>query len=191
MPQKIFEGIFLSKEAKTLSFTVYVLCKTKNKGTSFNTDNRSNPLCYQYSAYYFLALLSFLPMKENYKKDLHHCKRGRESECTGESEGETREIVFIACGRWMMAQHKNRTKLSRWSLCDSKTPNVRWRFLPVTYESYLSKQRQELEGWYANEAALLWWQIMFKKQIVSHKSPQCEQGQWWDYWSRKWQETSG
>ncbi len=120
-------------------------------------------LRYQYTAYYFLPLLSFLPMKENYKKDLQRRKRERENVSAGGEERECGAIVFIACGRWMMAQHKNPTKPSRWSLCDSKTPNVRWRFLPVTYESYLSKQRQELAGWYDNEAALLQWQIMLKR----------------------------
>lgn len=70
-----------------MSFTVYVSCKAEeNKGLSFNTDDRSNLLCYQYTAYYFLALLSFLPMKENIKKTSTTAReRERESECKGES----------------------------------------------------------------------------------------------------------
>lgn len=67
-----------------MSLSVYVLCKTAaNKGMSFNTDYRSKLSALQYTAC-FLALLSFLPMKENYKEDLRNGKSERESECKGE-----------------------------------------------------------------------------------------------------------
>lgn len=120
-----------------------------------------NSHCYNTLPVFLLCCL-FFPWKRIIKKT-SATARAKEKVSAREKGRGCREIVFIACGRWMMAQHKNPTKASRWSLCDSKTPNVRWRFLPVTYESYLSKQRQELAGWYANEAALLRWQIMLKK----------------------------
>lgn len=77
-----------------MSLSVYVLCKTaENRGMSLNADYRSKLPVLRYTAC-FLALLSFLPMKENYKKDLHNCKSERESECKGESKRVRRDSVY-------------------------------------------------------------------------------------------------
>lgn len=75
----------------------------------------------------FLLCCLFFPWKRIIKKT-SATARAKEKVSAREKGRGCREIVFIACGRWMMARHKNPTKASRWSLCDSKTPNVRWRF---------------------------------------------------------------
>lgn len=103
-----------------------IYAKKDKEGTSNNTGNASNAPLYQRAACYFLALLSFLRMKGNSKKDPQHAREGKVRRGWGlggwGGKRVQQEIDFIVCGRWMMAQHKNPTKASRWSLCDSKAP---------------------------------------------------------------------
>lgn len=55
-----------------MSLTLEALCKNiEKKGMSCNTDDASNSLHYQHAAYCFLALLSFLAMKGNFKEALN------------------------------------------------------------------------------------------------------------------------
>lgn len=97
---------------------------------------------YQHTACYFLPLLSLSPMKGNIKKGLSNCtsrRRRRKKSAGGGVEREGVEIAFIACGRWMMAQHKNPTKNWADGACVTVKPQTSAEgFLPVTYESYLS-----------------------------------------------------
>lgn len=61
-----------------MSITLDDLCgKKKEESTSSNTGNVSNAPLYQGAACYFLALLSFLCMKENSKKDFQHAREGK------------------------------------------------------------------------------------------------------------------
>lgn len=54
-----------------------IYAKKDKEGTSYNTGDASNAPLYQCAACYFLALLSFLRMKENSKKDLQHAREGK------------------------------------------------------------------------------------------------------------------
>lgn len=54
-----------------------IYAKKDKEGTSYNTGNASNAPLYQRAACYFLALLSFLRMKGNSKKDLQHAREGK------------------------------------------------------------------------------------------------------------------
>lgn len=80
--------------------------KRDKEGTSYNTGDASNAPLYQRAACYFLALLSFLLMKGNSKKDLQHAREGKVRRgwgggWVGGGGGKRvqREIDFIVCGR--------------------------------------------------------------------------------------------
>lgn len=76
-----------------MSVTLDALCKKKKKdkeGTSYNTDDASNASLYQCAACYFLALLSFLRMKGNSKKDLQHAREGESEAGVGKSAARDR-----------------------------------------------------------------------------------------------------
>lgn len=51
--------------------------KRDEEGTCYNSSDASNAPLYQRAACYFLALLSFLRMKGNSKKDLQHAREGK------------------------------------------------------------------------------------------------------------------
>lgn len=54
-----------------------IYAKKDKEGTSNNTGDASNAPLYQRAACYFLALLSFLRMKGNSKKDPQHTREGK------------------------------------------------------------------------------------------------------------------
>lgn len=74
-----------------------IYAKKDKEGTSYNTGDASNAPLYQCAACYFLALLSFLRMKENSKKDLQHAREGKVR--MGGGKRVQQEIDFIVCGR--------------------------------------------------------------------------------------------
>lgn len=57
------------------------------------TDNASKTSVFLIQSFFYFALLSFLSMKENYKKDLY-IARERKSECKGESKRVQRDRVY-------------------------------------------------------------------------------------------------
>lgn len=79
-----------------------IYAKKDKEGTSYNTSDASNVPLYQCAACYFLALLSFLRMKGNSKKDLQQSEAGGEKggrRGRGFGKRVQQEIDFIVCGR--------------------------------------------------------------------------------------------